>query len=56
MKKLFTFFLVFLYHLNASALDLGIPVACDYGVDCLISSYYDKSIEPEKFTDQNIDN
>ena len=51
MRKLLSAFFILFYSSNANAIDLGIPVACDYGEDCIIFSYYDKSIEEGVHTD-----
>lgn len=51
MKKLLYLFSIIFFPSNVFALDLGIPIACDYGVECLISSYYDKSVEKGEYTD-----
>lgn len=51
MRKLLCFVLISFFSSSSLALDLGIPIACDYGVECLISSYYDKSISQEEYKD-----
>ena len=51
MRKLVLAIFMVFYTFHAKAIDLGIPVACDYGEDCIIFSYYDKSIEDDVYTD-----
>ena len=36
---------------QATALDLGTPIACSYGEDCFIANYYDHSIKKDIFLD-----
>lgn len=43
--------LLLLMSRQALALDLGIPVACDYGEDCFIESYFDHDKKEESFAD-----
>lgn len=49
------FYIVFLSTLpmihHAHAVDLGMPIDCDYGSECFIERYYDHSSEEEVFTD-----
>ncbi|PIR37388.1 MAG: peptidase [Alphaproteobacteria bacterium CG11_big_fil_rev_8_21_14_0_20_39_49] len=51
MRKLLAVLSVLFYNVHVSALDLGIPIACDYGEDCIIFNYYDKSVEADVYTD-----
>jgi murein DD-endopeptidase MepM/ murein hydrolase activator NlpD len=51
MARLLLSLVMLLYSVNTYAVDLGMPVACSYGEDCIISSYYDKSVEPAVITD-----
>jgi murein DD-endopeptidase MepM/ murein hydrolase activator NlpD len=51
MKRLLFIVLMFICNEKALAIDLGIPVACNYGDDCHIWVYYDKNELAEKFTD-----
>jgi len=51
MRILYALLIALLYAKPSSALDLGIPIACDYGFDCFIESYYDHSKEANIVTD-----
>lgn len=53
MRKLFSYTVAILFLLSsdALALDLGIPVDCEYGEKCFIERYFDHSAEEEKYTD-----
>lgn len=52
MKLLSAFLIFFLTSLrSAFALDLSIPVACSYGINCFIESYFDHLPEPKVFND-----
>ena len=53
MKFIIGFFLVILTLplKQASALDLGIPIACEYGVDCFIENYFDHSSKRDEVQD-----
>ncbi len=52
MRILSLFLIVFIITLkSAVALDLSIPVACTYGEDCFIESYFDHDSKPDTFTD-----
>lgn len=52
LKVLTLSLLIFhIFALPALAIDLSIPVACSYGKDCFIESYFDHIEDDEKFTD-----
>jgi hypothetical protein len=40
-KKCIFVFLIYLFSQNAQALDLGLPLSCNFGKDCFISNYFD---------------
>lgn len=52
MQKAF-FILFFFFASSAFALDLGIPISCDYGKNCFIKNYFDHNPEKNQFTDYN---
>ncbi len=50
LGKILTISLVFCSG-NAFAIDLGIPIACNYGIDCFIESYFDHIPEEGGYND-----
>lgn len=49
--KILLFLIIAMLAGKSYALDLGIPVACVYGEDCFIESYYDHDAKKDKFAD-----
>jgi hypothetical protein len=46
-------FIIFVFIANANALDLGMPIACNYGKDCFISNYFDHDVAKDFYKDRS---